>query len=113
MPCVGVAMRSSIESEIEDAFLRVPMHLGVQVGKLCVDGEVPLAFVAGVVGSTPVTVYRWVKGLSLPNSQLPLRKLKRMAYTLREATRQGIIPMEKFDMSALLPLWKQSKTEIQ
>lgn len=103
-------MRPFMIEQIETAFKTKPDHLGVKVGILCVRGGVPLAFVEGVLGSNPVSVRRWVTGLTRPQHKLDVRKLRRLVYTLERAISEGVLPPElKFSPQLVLPIWKESK----
>jgi hypothetical protein len=106
-------MRSAVSLDIEAAYAEHPKHLGVRVGKLCVDGGVPLAIVAGITGVTMVSVYRYVKGLSSPNTRSIVTRMKRLEFTLTKAIEQGILPTTTFNPDILLPLWRQSKLEVK
>lgn len=105
-------MRPSMIEQIKAAAKDKPDHIGVRLGLLCLRGEVPLSFVQGVVGTTHVSVYRWVTGETNPQNKADIRKLTRLIYTITEAIERGILPQEKFSPDPVLPLWKQSRDSI-
>lgn len=103
-------MRPSMIKQIETAFKDKPDHLGVKVGILCVRGDVPLSFVEGVLSSNPVSVRRWVTGVTKPQHKMDVRKLTRLIYTFVRAINEGVLPSgEKFNPQLVLPIWKESK----
>jgi hypothetical protein len=106
-------MRDKLAIEVEAAFREQPEHIGIKVGMLCNAGNVPISFVAGVVGVTPVSVYRWLTGVATPKNRGIALKLRRLEYTLHRAIQDSILPMQEFEMGKLLPLWKQSKIEVK
>jgi hypothetical protein len=106
-------MQATMIQQIESASKATPNHLGVQVGVLCIRGNVPLSFVQGVIDTSHVTVYRWVTGTVRPQNRADVRKLARLKHTLTAAIEQGILPQDKFDSEQVLPLWAASKAAIQ
>jgi hypothetical protein len=86
--------------------------LGSRVGMLAAETRVPVTIIAGIMQVTIVTVYRWYKGESTPNTKPAIKRLRRMEWSLTQALSQGILPMEgKFNPDVILPLWKQSKEQ--
>lgn len=106
-------MRPEMIEQIKAAAISKPEHVGVMVGMRCIDGNVPLAFVAGIVGTTQVSVYRWVTGKTKPQNKTDVRKLNRIIYTITHAVERGVLPQEKFSPESVLPIWKESKSEIE
>lgn len=106
-------MRQGMIEQIEVASREKPEHVGVKVGLLCLRGQVPLSLVQGIVGTTHVSVYRWVTGKTTPQNKADVRKLQRLAFTLTAAIEQGVLPAEgKFDSALILPFWKLSKDNL-
>ena len=88
--------------------------IGVRVGKLAKQAKVPIAIVSTITQVSVVTVYRWYRGESDPNTTANKRKLRRLEWTLTQALAQGILPdTDKFDPAAILPLWNESKSNKQ
>lgn len=88
--------------------------LGAKVGMLAAETNVPVSIVAGIMQVSIVTVYRWYKGESTPNTKPAIKRLRRLEWSLTQALSQGILPMEgKFNPDVILPLWKQSKEQVK
>ena len=102
-------LKENMIAQIREGAEKNPDHLGVKVGLLCIQGDVPLAFIEGVLGSNPVTVRRWVTGDTKPQHKADVRKLERLFWALTKAVSAGTLPVKKFQAELLLPAWKESK----
>lgn len=104
-------MRQQTAKIIRTAYQLMPEYIGVRVGMLCVNGDVPLPFVQGIVKVSTPTIYRWVEGQTDPTTATLVNKLKRVEWMLTRAIEDGVLPSEdKFDPRVVLPYWKQSLT---
>lgn len=63
----------SIVQEVRSAD---PMHIGVQLGRLCIEKNIPVSKVAEDTGVSRLTVYMWFTGKTYPK---PERKEKLQA----------------------------------
>ena len=63
MDCRGYSKR------ISDANNKASLDsLGVRLGKLCISKDIPAAQVAGVLGVTKMTIYKWFTGKVIPRA---------------------------------------------
>ncbi len=46
-----------------------PNHVGVRLGRACIDNDIPVVLVADRFGITRQTVYNWFVGTSMPPSE--------------------------------------------
>lgn len=44
-----------------------PAHIGVRLGRVCIENDVPVARVASDLGVSRLTVYAWFEGKFFPN----------------------------------------------
>lgn len=47
-----------------------PAHVGVRLGRVCIENDVPIAQVAQDVGVSRLTVYTWFHGEYMPRAEL-------------------------------------------
>lgn len=45
-----------------------PMHIGVKLGNLCIDKDIPVSVVAEELGVSRLTVYSWFTGQFYPSA---------------------------------------------
>lgn len=107
-------MRTTMIAKITEAYSKDPKHVGLKVGMLCIEGEVPISFVEGVLDTNPVTSRRWLTGECIPQHKADIRKLKRLVYALQKAIDTKLLPStEKFNAAIVLPLWAESKDAVK
>lgn len=64
-------MSQGYSLRMRDTNLRAPSSsLGVRLGRLCIEHDVPASLVADRLGVTRQTVYNWFRGTSVPGPDL-------------------------------------------
>jgi len=67
-----------------------PTQVGVQLGRLCVDANIPATYIAKALSVTRMTVYSWFRGQDI---RRPKRKQVEVLIDLmREDFANGILP---------------------
>lgn len=47
-----------------------PMHIGVKLGRVCVENDIPVSTVAKELGVSRLTVYAWFEGKFYPKPEM-------------------------------------------
>lgn len=47
-----------------------PMHIGVKLGKICIDKDIPVSLVAETLKVSRLTVYAWFEGKFYPRPEM-------------------------------------------
>jgi len=47
-----------------------PMHIGVKLGRVCIENDIPVAEVAKTLGVSRLTVYAWFEGKFYPKPEM-------------------------------------------
>lgn len=63
-----------------------PMHIGVQLGRMCVDKSIPVSQVAHDLNVSRLTIYSWFTGKTYPKPE----KVPRMAELLAVYAAQSV-----------------------
>jgi len=67
-----------------------PGSTGVRLGRLCVDLNLPAAYVAAALGVSKMTVYGWFRGRGV--SEKKSRTVEAFIALVEEDTRNGVLP---------------------
>ena len=81
----------------------------VNLGMQCIEAQIPLSFVEGLLDVSTPTVYRWVTGVTVPTNKPLRRRLVRLSCAIDLALEAKALPAPKFDADILVHYWKQSK----
>lgn len=69
-------------------------QVGVQLGRLCVESNIPATYVAAALGVSRVTVYSWYRGSDIRMKKR--REVEAMIRLLKQDTGAGILPAKTF-----------------
>jgi hypothetical protein len=67
-----------------------PDSLGIQLGRLCVDCNIPAAYVAKALNTSRITVYSWFRGASVREKKR--REILTFMDLVRADAAQGYLP---------------------
>jgi hypothetical protein len=80
------------EKFLRDLYVADANQVGVQLGRLCVETNIPATYVAAALGVTRMTVYSWYRG-----SDIRMKKRKEveaMIRLLKQDIAAGILPVK-------------------
>lgn len=67
-----------------------PNRLGVKLGRLCVEANIPAAYVAKALDTSRTTVYAWFRGQGIREEKRT--RIEAFIYLLEEDMKQGVLP---------------------
>lgn len=67
-------------------------QVGVQLGRLCVDGNLPASYIAIALGATRMSVYNWFRGQDIRRKKR--KEIEALVSVLRQDFREGKLPAE-------------------
>lgn len=70
-----------------------PTAVGPVLGKLLIDGNVPIEAAAALLNVSEPTIYRWMYGHSVPRDLDKIAKIKALLMVLRKAKRAKELPL--------------------
>lgn len=68
-----------------------PASVGVQLGRACVEANLPAAYVARVMGVARMTIYKWFRGHSITEKNL--RTIAAFMRLIDEDMKNGVLPV--------------------
>lgn len=80
-------------AEIHELLKANPESIGLILGSLIVDNNVPIKGVASLLAVSEPTIYRWMYGDCEPRDEDKIRKIKQVITTLRKARRANDLPL--------------------
>ncbi len=67
-----------------------PTQLGVQLGRICVDANIPATYIAKALGVTRMTVYSWFRGQDI--RRFKRKQVEVLIDLMREDFANGVLP---------------------
>lgn len=67
-----------------------PTRLGVKLGRVCVEANLPAAYVAKALDTSRTTVYAWFRGQGIREEKRT--RIEAFIYLIEEDMRQGVLP---------------------
>ena len=67
-----------------------PNRLGVKLGRVCVEANLPAAYVAKALGTSRTTVYAWFRGQGIREEKRT--RIEAFIYLIEEDMKQGTLP---------------------
>jgi hypothetical protein len=67
-----------------------PNRLGVKLGRVCVEANLPAAYVAKALDTSRTTVYAWFRGQGIREEKRT--RIEAFIYLIEEDMKQGVLP---------------------
>lgn len=67
-------------------------QIGVQLGRLCVDANIPATYIALALGATRMSVYNWFRGQDIRRKKR--KEIEALVGVMRQDFRDGKLPAE-------------------
>ena len=83
--------RSYSESFLRELALADESHLGIKLAKLCVEGRLPVAYVAKALQVSRMSLHNWFRGKTIVPNFYP--RLESMIRELEYDVRRGNLPV--------------------
>lgn len=70
----------------------VPTNIGIELGRLCAEGKIPITYLAQIIGVTRVAVYKWFQGGDI---RLKNRKyVEALVSLIQQDLDAGVLPVK-------------------
>lgn len=67
-----------------------PARLGVRLGRVCVEANLPAAYVAKALGTSRTTVYAWFRGQGIREEKRT--RIESFIYLVEQDMKEGVLP---------------------
>jgi hypothetical protein len=67
-----------------------PARMGVRLGRLCVEANLPAAYVAKALGTSRTTVYAWFRGQGIREEKRT--RIESFIYLVEQDMKEGVLP---------------------
>lgn len=67
-----------------------PARLGVRLGRLCVEANLPAAYIAKALGTSRTTVYAWFRGQGIREEKRT--RIEAFIYLVEQDMKEGVLP---------------------
>ena len=88
-------MPTSYSSPLVEAVQTAPVRsLGQELALVCIDGRLPAAYVAQVLGVSRMTLHTWFRGGEIRERRQP--KVSVLIRLIKEDLQKGVLPVKTF-----------------